>query len=246
MAGDPAINQPGRSTATRFNPRPPSMAGDPPCCLAACQSCATFQSAPAIDGGRSLSSDRADRRRHGFNPRPPSMAGDPGLTRTRQEPIFLFQSAPAIDGGRSNDDHEQCGRVWSSFQSAPAIDGGRSSFAETAPGRQARFNPRPPSMAGDPWLPVGTSDQPRFQSAPAIDGGRSGCGQRVGKLLAGFNPRPPSMAGDPCQPPCGLSGIGCFNPRPPSMAGDPARHKGRRVAFAVSIRARHRWRAIPC
>jgi len=36
------------------------------------------------------------------------------------------------------------------FQSAPAIDGGRSWVAKSQRTGARRFNPRPPSMAGDP------------------------------------------------------------------------------------------------
>jgi len=60
-----------------FNPRPPSMAGDP--------------------GLRLPDFMRLE----GFNPRPPSMAGDPGWSRKLSKLPYAFQSAPAIDGGRS-------------------------------------------------------------------------------------------------------------------------------------------------
>ena len=36
------------------------------------------------------------------------------------------------------------------FQSAPAITGGRSMMALTVMQQALRFNPRPPSLAGDP------------------------------------------------------------------------------------------------
>jgi len=36
------------------------------------------------------------------------------------------------------------------FQSAPAIDGGRSRGCSTGIAESLGFNPRPPSMAGDP------------------------------------------------------------------------------------------------
>jgi len=88
--------------------------------------------------------------------------------------------------------------------------------------------------------------------------------------VGGFNPRPPSMAGDPALSPPRIMSRVCFNPRPPSMAGDPVLRVGVHGHFSgfqsapaidggrstqkliddaatdvVSIRARHRWRAIP-
>ena len=59
-----------------------------------------------------------------------------------------------------------------------------------------------------------------FQSAPAIAGGRS---QSAGA----------------CQPPRSR-----FNPRPPLLAGDPDVDLDVHEVVAVSIRARHCWRAI--
>ena len=154
-----------------------------------------------------------------FNPRPPSMAGDPTPAAPRLANVG-FQSAPAIDGGRS--------RI--PTRPAPA---------------RSRFNPRPPSMAGDPcvcnpWgfpMQVSIRARHRWRAIPAGRRSAASAGRR-------FNPRPPSMAGDP-QPwrkthPVSL----CFNPRPPSMAGDPVFRRTSKLTRAVSIRARHRWRAI--
>ena len=124
-------------------------------------------------------------------------------------------------------------------------------------------------MAGDPARRPGTRAPPMFQSAPAIDGGRSrnsfSIYARVGPVSirarhrwrairperprwlfpARFNPRPPSMAGDPDIQACGCAATHRFNPRPPSMAGDPVPRLSSRPCACVSIRARHRWRAIP-
>ena len=157
----------------------------------------------------------------GFNPRPPSMAGDPCLVMMLLIGTLMFQSAPAIDGGRSERERAAADGT-DAFQSAPAIDGGRSGGAPTSTVRTTCFNPRPPSMAGDPTFRLPLLSPPLFQSAPAIDGGRSRCS-------AARTRRP-----------------ACFNPRPPSMAGDPALQRGhQRRREVVSIRARHRWRAIP-
>jgi len=157
----------------------------------------------------------------GFNPRPPSMAGDPRL-----------------DAGCAFD--------------------------------VAGFNPRPPSMAGDPGL-VRTAAAGEDVSIRARHRWRAIHHQFVSKesFMSGFNPRPPSMAGDPHSGHAAGHHRRCFNPRPPSMAGDPTAAAPRRPKtcrfnprppsmagdphrcgaagheLAVSIRARHRWRAIP-
>ena len=219
MAGDPSGARSGMVTITGFNPRPPSMAGDPASGSNTCSGLSSFQSAPAIDGGRSLAPSALTPSKQGFNPRPPSMAGDPPHFRAgragrvvsirarhrwraiptrqvRRRPECVvsirarhrWRAIPSRSGSR-------CAGRW--FQSAPAIDGGRSRCGSGCPGTRFRFNPRPPSMAGDPGqrqLAVGrcaVSIRARhrwraipaparrgaasvlFQSAPAIDGGRS-------------------------------------------------------------------------
>ena len=219
MAGDPRCRSWACGAGCCFNPRPPSMAGDPPAPDPGKLPERVFQSAPAIDGGRSIQN-------------PNSFAS----------PV-VFQSAPAIDGGRSRDFRHRANRL-QRFQSAPAIDGGRS-VGRSPPSAILRcFNPRPPSMAGDPaddddftrrcivsirarhrWRAIPPVPQVlpplfKFQSAPAIDGGRS----------RGLAPH--------------LGRHGCFNPRPPSMAGDPEMFAQLGEHEVVSIRARHRWRAI--
>ncbi len=131
-----------------FNPRPPSLAGDPlsltgpltrayvsirarhhwraiPRRTCSRASPFQFQSAPAITGGRSLA--------------------DAGWWGTKA----VFQSAPAITGGRSaRRARRNCARRM--FQSAPAITGGRSNIRWLQGRRVICFNPRPPSLAGDP------------------------------------------------------------------------------------------------
>ena len=113
--------------------------------------------------------------------------------------------------------------------------------------RSTCFNPRPPSMAGDP---AGTCSRSlpstKFQSAPAIDGGRSASKARQRLVTLKFQSAP-AIDG-------GRSGGGSrrawraarFNPRPPSMAGDPHLNDRAQHQRLVSIRARHRWRAIHC
>jgi len=130
-----------------------------------------FQSAPAIDGGRSRARRCAEHRLACFNPRPPSMAGDPSMVGGLPSASW-FQSAPAIDGGRSPPKPNKQRDV-TKFQSAPAIDGGRSiagqlDVIEHPVSIRARHRWRAIlEPAGYAVVPVS------FQSAPAIDGGRS-------------------------------------------------------------------------
>ncbi len=111
----------------------------------------------------------------------------------------MFQSAPAITGGRSFS-KAKGGKPVSKFQSAPAITGGRSSLGSLCLVRHACFNPRPPSLAGDPFagtlfaavLGVSIRARHHWRAIPGIavtDTARRRC----------FNPRPPSLAGDPAR-----------------------------------------------
>ena len=107
------------------------------------------------------------------------------------------------------------------FQSAPAIAGGRCA-------------PMPALTNTDTW----------FQSAPAIAGGR--CFEPTFRAwcLERFNPRPPSLAGVAGNRARMALCCQCFNPRPPSLAGVAQLLEFPRYAWRVSIRARHRWRAL--
>jgi len=154
-----------------FNPRPPLLAGDP-FQRVALPWASSFQSAPAIAGGRSARSDSICWLTACFNPRPPLLAGDPLLSETLNETL-LFQSAPAIAGGRSAA-RPSVIRCTAGFQSAPAIAGGRSGKDCVPPSSSVRFNPRPPLLAGDPSATWPAAPPPRC-----------------------FNPRPPLLAGDP-------------------------------------------------
>ena len=133
------------------------------------------------------------------------------------------------------------------FQSAPAIAGGRCSRPACRPALSARFNPRPPLLAGDARRCREVDDKSKvsirarhcwramrkrarrpgrkspFQSAPAIAGGR-------------------------CLPPDSwVAAALSFNPRPPLLAGDAFHLRNLAQAHDVSIRARHCWRAmLPC
>ncbi len=131
------------------------------------------------------------------------------------------------------------------FQSAPAITGGRSRLGVPCLRLTTCFNPRPPSLAGDPSCAAVPSSGWQFQSAPAITGGRSWHKRYLDRCLEAFQSAPAITGGRSkvdaviTDPPYG------FNPRPPSLAGDPALHRTtKRCHSFVSIRARHHWRAI--
>ena len=131
------------------------------------------------------------------------------------------------------------------FQSAPAITGGRSGRELGRKAHPIGFNPRPPSLAGDPTVAgLVRSSHEGFNPRPPSLAGDPAAGRSGWINFIGFNPRPPSLAGDPGVPTCARQLKGCFNPRPPSLAGDPCRNRNDRNHRMVSIRARHHWRAI--
>ena len=107
-----------------------------------------FQSAPAITGGRSRPIAQHELVPTRFNPRPPSLAGDPGLA-IKQLLAYLvsIRARHHWRAIRLRCLGRHCCR-W--FQSAPAITGGRSRHAVVAVFARDSFNPRPPSLAGDP------------------------------------------------------------------------------------------------
>ena len=155
------------------------------------------------------------------------------------------------------------------FQSAPAIAGGRCSRPACRPALSARFNPRPPLLAGDARRCREVDDKSKvsirarhcwramrkrarrpgrkspFQSAPAIAGGRCHQTFNLARVFdAGFNPRPPLLAGDAAV--CHRVRWPAMFQSAPAIAGgrcELARHPGA-AAGAVSIRARHCWRAM--
>ena len=173
------------------------MAGDPRASRASAALSPAFQSAPAIDGGRSARLFPRPRRPAGFNPRPPSMAGDPPC-------------------------HWPGGTCWRCFNPRPPSMAGDPRVRTSVDVAHGGFNPRPPSMAGDP-----RTGWPR------------------GRRWCRFNPRPPSMAGDPSTSTYQPSRMAGFQSAPAIDGGRsvPGHDAADRHAD-VSIRARHRWRAI--
>ena len=62
----------------------------------------------------------------------------------------LFQSTPAIADGRTG----ELGSITTDyylFQSTPAIADGRTAQTKTFMPISCCFNPRPPSLTGEPW-----------------------------------------------------------------------------------------------
>ena len=236
-----ATNRTFLSATCSFNPRPPLLAGD--ATPADIEAEITGVSIRARHCWRAMPDSRFESSPISrFNPRPPLLAGDAPSQGAVElvEPVSIrarhcWRAMPAS----SRQIVSSC-----KFQSAPAIAGGRCRQAICPLRRPLRFNPRPPLLAGDArrlgrpphqqlvsirarhcWRAMHrqtkTSHLPQgFQSAPAIAGGRccSARRQRCWKC--------------------------CFNPRPPLLAGDACPLRGRCRSKAVSIRARHCWRAM--
>ena len=162
------------------------------CCTAIMRP--SFQSTPAIAGGRITFNSLPTTWMIGFNPRPPLLAGESDAGAVG-DPLLLFQSTPAIAGGRIDNGvllpdavevsiharhcwranltiegaHQQGKR----FQSTPAIAGGRIARPRLQSRQRKSFNPRPPLLAGESplRLPMPATVS-AFQSTPAIAGGR--------------------------------------------------------------------------
>ena len=106
------------------------------------------------------------------------------------------------------------------FQSTPAISGGRTRMEPRPARHDRRFNPRPPSLAGEPPT--------------------AACGSGSGSC---FNPRPPSLAGEPQDRPInGHRDDVSIHARHLWRANPPKRNHTDWDAV-VSIHARHLWRA---
>ena len=114
-----------------------------------------------------------------FNPRPPSLTGEPQDGVTEDRVIELFQSTPAIADGRTQLPPGAAPQV-NAFQSTPAIADGRTRSGQHRPGSRAGFNPRPPSLTGEPRQRQGGRAMLRlFQSTPAIADGRTALERHV-------------------------------------------------------------------
>ncbi len=205
---------------SRFNPRPPLLAGD------AAQARCTgwtfrFQSAPAIAGGRCTTKP------------------------TRAILFMMFQSAPAIAGGRCSTQQQikltkrvsirarHCWRAMPQQGTDPGLTQKVSirarhcwrampAFRQSRPPCRHGFNPRPPLLAGD------------------AKGKRRDIWD-----LRGFNPRPPLLAGDAPQPQPQTMDSRQFQSAPAIAGGRCGGGFGAGAGLRlVSIRARHCWRAM--
>ena len=203
----------------------------------------SFQSTPAITGGRAGGHGCLVRAAGSFNPRPPLLAGEP-LGR-----IYSAAFQPISIHAR---------HYWRA-----SLHGNR----HPPPGHRVSIHARHYWRAS-PWLTASGSTHRRFQSTPAITGGRATCWPVCWWPASSFNPRPPLLAGEPVPsrrihvPPRR------FNPRPPLLVGEPwatgiepldrilfqstpaitggRAHPARIVQSVdglVSIHARHYWRA---
>ena len=170
LAGDASAPTSRSRVCGRFNPRPPLLAGDAYSsspqtrgqgvsirarhCWRAMRpkspratSLPTFQSAPAIAGGR-CPGNRGRRGSPGrFNPRPPLLAGDASQRRVRQAARFV--SIRARHCWRAMRCYKALPQCCLMFQSAPAIAGGRCPRWAPPSASSPSFNPRPPLLAGD-------------------------------------------------------------------------------------------------
>ena len=226
-----------------FNPRPPLLAGD-------------AQPRLAVENGRCVSI----RARHCWR------AMHAQLVAVAQLPTF--QSAPAIAGGRCRPRGWREGAIRVSIRArhcwralprrrrhspSPRTVSIRARHCWRAMPTAPRHRPRCGEVsirARHCWramhpAPRGIRGRREFQSAPAIAGGRCLLVSALIVWRKTFQSAP-AIAGGRC-----LSGIffclqRCgFNPRPPLLAGDARVGKGFLGAVAVSIRARHCWRAMP-
>ena len=131
------------------------------------------------------------------------------------------------------------------FQSAPAIAGGRCCSSAMHRRALARFNPRPPLLAGD----ATTGHRPLTTQTVSIRARHCWRAmlERLGALGHGAAV---SIRARHCwramrtywQQPTGATPS--FNPRPPLLAGDARVLRASPQVQHVSIRARHCWRAM--
>ncbi len=230
------------ASTSGFNPRPPLLAGDaavitlladlqgvsirarhcwramPPRSNSRCRRW-PFQSAPAIAGGRCLSSGSLLLSANCFNPRPPLLAGDAFAVGPPVKSLDGFNPRPPLLAGdacwhMSGADHENC------FNPRPPLLAGdaeinraycqsigvsiRARHCWRAMQGCSRVPPQPNpvsirarhcwrAMRRAYWI---STESDMFQSAPAIAGGRCSGVPACTSRRSCFNPRPPLLAGD--------------------------------------------------
>ena len=213
-----------------------------PFLTALCFGAGSFQSAPAIAGGRCHDGAAFFQQFGGFNPRPPLLAGDAHMPRWASR--ITLVSIRARHCWRAMPTWRWCRLPATPFQSAPAIAGGRCPPHRPAARPRSSFNPRPPLLAGDAWgsrwrgrtsrsfnprPPLLAGDATRRRREGAADGvsirarhcWRAMPGQRWPRGRRPWFQSAPAIAGGRCSRPC-PSRPRCrrFNPRPPLLAGD--------------------------
>ena len=204
----------------------------------------SFQSAPAIAGGRCWG----------------GAAGWAGGA--------LFQSAPAIAGGRCHwgrwvawwtQVSIRARHCWRAMRVEPQRDcflarvsirarhcwrAMRAVDAHQAAAQAVSIRARHCWRAMR-WRCLYQAATMQFQSAPAIAGGRCPTCRCNSDGARGFQSAP-AIAGGRCRDRrTGTRHCHCFNPRPPLLAGDAQGKQAVLGGVAVSIRARHCWRAMP-
>ena len=93
LTGEPQPTHWAHARCCGFNPRPPSLTGEPMGAPSHCCS-GMFQSTPAIADGRTCHLAGFAAPMRGFNPRPPSLTGEPLCASTRPVWTSCFNPRP--------------------------------------------------------------------------------------------------------------------------------------------------------
>ena len=204
----------------------------------------TFQSAPAIAGGR-CPGNRGRRGSPGrFNPRPPLLAGDASQRRVRQAARFV--SIRARHCWRAMRCYKALPQCCLMFQSAPAIAGGRCPRWAPPSASSPSFNPRPPLLAGDAMCAAIMARNPlvsirarhcwRAMRAGVVLGQQAvEVSIRARHCWRAMPARPPAARR---WRPVSIRARHCWRAMPAARCALP-------ILGRVSIRARHCWRAMP-
>ena len=156
-----------------------------------------------------------------FNPRPPLLAGESRVIPFAWDSYRGFNPRPPLLAGESDLVNQSRASHGVSIHARHCWRANPRTAQESA-GKLMRFNPRPPLLAGE-----------------------SDCSICFRYSAACFNPRPPLLAGESSQGTSPVQGNPGFNPRPPLLAGESRQLCPGGQAGAVSIHARHCWRANP-
>ena len=231
-------------TMSRFNPRPPLLAGESTTGSAATLTTPRFNPRPPLLAGESLRKADPSVAAVSFNPRPPLLAGESrgerGLMRDS-----VFQSAPAIAGGRIA--ALDCINQPMADVSIRARHCWRANPGDAQSGAAgiSGFNPRPPLLAGESQRRGHEGHLVAFQSAPAIAGGRIALREYARTVSPKFQSAP-AIAGGRISTAVACMSVALMFQSAPAIAGGRIYGVGVvRNGAPVSIRARHCWRANP-